>query len=148
MMKTALLAGMFLAGVIAFTGCGASDTTQRSGADDALTVSLPRSTTLMNYSEVEAVLESAETLYEPIYSMKLFIVAVTAKGGQSAVIEPGQRVVATPLYDMDAAGNVDLTIPRNAALNAIRQLPAGSKFKGTLAVTNKGNWQLLSVITP
>lgn len=98
-----------------------------------------------NSCRVEAVVESIQPINADRFMVGLFVLKSTRIGGSGNLIEPTQRVIASPRFVTDASGTMDTSSPVNISFRKLRAMPAGSTIKGMLSVDHRGAWQLLSI---
>ena len=98
-----------------------------------------------NSCRVEAVVESIQPINEHRFMVGLFILKSTRVKGSGHLIEPAQRVIASPRFITNASGTMDTSSAVNTSFRKLRTIPTGTTIRGMLSIDHRGSWQLLSI---
>jgi len=79
------------------------------------------------------------------YRIYLSVSTAIPEGSAISLLEPGARIVAQPMFQLNDEGKIDPTIPRNAQLLRLRKASPRSTFIGKVTLDGEKGWLIVSV---
>jgi hypothetical protein len=98
-----------------------------------------------NLTFVGAAFDSIHHIDTIRYKAFLFVGTAIPEPGKESLVEPGQRLIAEPLYVVSADGTVDLSNPRNAKLYSLYGKSPRESFLGKVTMIPGRGWFIVDV---
>jgi hypothetical protein len=98
-----------------------------------------------NLTFVGAAFDSIHHIDSIRYKAYLFVGTAIPEAGNESLVEPGQRLIAEPLYVVSTDGTVDLSNPRNAKLYSLYGKSPREGFLGKVTMIPGRGWFIVDV---
>jgi hypothetical protein len=142
---------VILAVVFVLSGCSSSKTSNHdSSADTSSTESQVSSGAIQphkqptvvkdNSSLIAAIVTAIDSIDVLQFRIHLDLRTAIPAGSQESLAEPGQQIIAIPLYRKDEYGMVDMRDERNQRLGELRATKVGDSVFGTITLGHDGVW--------
>lgn len=98
-----------------------------------------------NLTFVGAAFDSVVVTDSVSYKAYLYIATAFPEGANESLLEAGQHISAEPLYIKSPDGTIDLTVPKNSRLFALRRSVPNQGFVGKISLVPDRGWCIIDV---